>query len=151
MADIVAPQVRSRMMAGIRSRDTKPELMLRRGLHSKGFRYRLHVKDLPGRPDMVFPKYRAVIFSHGCFWHGHDCPLFRWPSTRQEFWKTKITGNMARDARVQENLLAAGWRVLMVWECALKGPGRVAVGPLIERCATWLRSRRRLDEIRGWV
>ncbi len=149
MPDIVTPEVRSRMMAGIRGRDTRPELVLRQGLHRAGFRYRLHVKGIPGKPDMVFPKHRAVIFAHGCFWHGHDCALFKWPSSRPEFWRTKITGNMARDAKVKESLLAAGWRVLTVWECALKGPGRLAAGDVMARCAAWLRSARQHDEIRG--
>jgi DNA mismatch endonuclease (patch repair protein) len=147
--DVVAPHVRSRMMAGIRGRDTKPELLLRTGLHKAGFRYRLHAKGLPGKPDLVFPRYRAVIFAHGCFWHGHDCALFKWPSTRQDFWRAKITGNVTRDETVKERLLAAGWRVLTVWECALKGPGRLAPGEVITRSAAWLRSDRRVDEIRG--
>lgn len=149
MADIVSPEVRSRMMAGIRGRDTKPELVLRHGLHRAGFRYRLHVKGVPGRPDMVFPIYGAVIFAHGCFWHGHDCAHFKWPSSRPEFWRTKITGNAARDAKVKESLRAAGWRVLTVWECALKGPGRLTVEALIARCAAWLCSAAQSDEIRG--
>jgi DNA mismatch endonuclease (patch repair protein) len=147
--DIVAPHVRSRMMAGIRGRDTKPELLLRTGLHKAGFRYRLHAKGLPGKPDLVFPKYRAVIFANGCFWHGHDCALFKWPSTRQDFWRAKITGNVKRDESVKERILAAGWRVLTVWECAMKGPGRLAPGEVITRSATWLRSDRQADGIRG--
>ncbi len=149
MPDIVAPHVRSRMMAGIRGRDTKPELLLRTGLHKAGFRYRLHAKGLPGKPDLVFPKYRAVIFANGCFWHGHDCALFKWPSTRQDFWRAKITGNVKRDESVKERILAAGWRVLTVWECAMKGPGRLAPGEVITRSATWLRSDRQADGIRG--
>ncbi len=149
MPDIVAPNVRSRMMAGIRGRDTKPELVLRRGLHQAGFRYRLHARDLPGKPDLVFPKYRAVIFAHGCFWHGHDCALFRWPSTRQDFWRDKITGNVKRDETVKARLLAEGWRVLTVWECAMKGPGRLPPGAVIGQSASWLRSDVRLKEIRG--
>ena len=149
MADIVSPVVRSRMMAGIRGRDTKPELVLRHGLHRQGFRYRLHVKDIPGKPDIVFPKYQAVLFANGCFWHGHDCHLFKWPSSRAEFWRSKITGNVARDKRVKESLLAAGWRVLTVWECAMKGPGRLAAGKVVARSAAWLRSTRQNNEIRG--
>lgn len=136
-------------MAGIRGRDTKPELVLRTGLHNAGFRYRLHAKGLPGKPDLVFPKYRAVIFVHGCFWHGHDCSLFKWPSTRQEFWRSKITGNVARDEAVKERLLAAGWRVLTVWECAMKGPGRLPPATVVSRSAAWLRSDQQVLEIRG--
>lgn len=136
-------------MAAIRGRDTKPELMLRRGLHREGFRYRLHVNDMPGKPDMVFPKHHAVIFVNGCFWHGHDCLLFRWPSSQQEFWSAKITKNRARDARVKEILIANGWRVLTVWECALKGAHKRAAKSVIAQCEGWLLSRRRSTEIRG--
>ena len=105
-------------MAAIRGKDTKPELLIRRGLHAKGFRYRLQGRGLPGRPDLVLPKHHAVIFVHGCFWHRHDCPLFRWPQTRQEFWREKIDGNARRDANAIGLLLDTGWRVGIVWECA---------------------------------
>ncbi len=121
MADVVAPAVRSRMMAGIRGRDTRPEMLLRRALHGRGLRYRLHDRRLPGRPDIVFPKWQAVVFVHGCFWHGHGCRLFRWPATRPEWWQEKIRANMARDKRNADALGAAGWRVLTVWECELRG------------------------------
>lgn len=137
------------MMAGIRGKDTKPELMLRSGLHRMGFRFRLHPRELPGRPDMVFPRYDAVIFAHGCFWHGHDCPLFRWPGTRQDFWRAKIEGNQARDERVMESLAGAGWRRLIVWECALKGPARLELSGVLDACASWLRSGAPQAEIRG--
>lgn len=108
-------------MAGIRGKDTRPEMILRRGLHARGFRFRLHDRRLPGSPDLVFPGRRAVIFVHGCFWHGHGCHLFRLPATRQEFWRAKIEGNAARDALAEGALAADGWRVLSIWECALKG------------------------------
>ncbi|MFY7914033.1 MAG: very short patch repair endonuclease [Rubrivivax sp.] len=149
MADIVSPEVRSRMMAGIRGRDTKPELMLRKGLHAAGFRYRLHVKDLPGKPDMVFPRHRAVLFAHGCFWHGHDCQLFRWPSSRQDWWREKITRNRAVDARSEAALAEAGWRLGVVWECALKGRTRLPFAEVLEACSTWLRSDAARLEVRG--
>jgi DNA mismatch endonuclease, patch repair protein len=149
MVDTVTPAVRSRMMAGIKGRDTKPEMILRRGLHGKGFRFRLHTRHLQGKPDLVFPKHRAVIFANGCFWHGHDCPLFKWPSTRQEFWKAKIMGNRDRDSRVKASLLAAGWRVLTVWECAFKGPIRVETGFVIDSCEIWLLSRHKHHAIAG--
>lgn len=149
MADIVSPEVRSRMMAGIRGRDTKPELMLRRGLHAAGFRYRLHVQDLPGKPDMVFPRHRAVLFAHGCFWHGHDCHLFRWPSSRQDWWREKITRNRAVDARSEAALGEAGWRLGVVWECALKGRTRLPLVEVLEACMAWLRSQEPRLEIRG--
>ena len=144
MADIVSPQVRSRMMAGIGPTDTKPELIIRKGLHALGYRFRLgrsyrqSGRLLPGRPDLVFPGRRAVILINGCFWHGHDCALFRWPSTRPHFWREKITGNIARDARVRSELIAHDWRVLEVWECTLKGRARLSVDEVLEACAGFL-------------
>ncbi len=149
MADIVAPEVRSRMMAGIRGKDTKPEIILRKGLHAAGFRYRLHDRSLPGKPDMVFPRHRAVLFAHGCFWHGHDCHLFRWPSSRPEFWTAKITRNREVDARNEQALAAAGWRLGIVWECALKGRTRLPLADVLEACVRWLRSQETRLEIRG--
>ncbi len=100
MPDIVAPAVRSRMMAGIRGRNTKPEIFIRKALHARGFRYRLHPRAVPGVPDFTLPRWRAAVFVHGCFWHGHDCPLFRLPGTRPDFWLAKIERNRARDAEV---------------------------------------------------
>lgn len=147
--DVVDAATRSRMMAGIRGKDTKPELVVRRGLHRLGFRFRLHDRVLPGKPDMVLSRWRAVIQIHGCFWHGHDCPLFRWPGTRQEFWRSKIGRNVERDREVDAALDHAGWRVLTVWECALKGPGRIGAEAVIAGAADWLRSAARIGEIRG--
>lgn len=121
MADIVDKATRSRMMSGIRGKNTKPEIIVRKYLHAAGFRFRLHVKDLPGKPDLVLPKYKAVIFTHGCFWHMHDCPLFKWPSTRQEFWQDKLSRNKNRDIEQINQLINAEWRVCIVWECALRG------------------------------
>jgi DNA mismatch endonuclease (patch repair protein) len=149
MADIVTAQVRSRMMSGIRGTDTAPELALRGSLHRLGFRYRLHARSLPGKPDMVFPKRRAVLFAHGCFWHGHDCHLFKWPSTRPDFWKSKITRNRENDAKHEAQLLALGWRHGVVWECALKGKARLPLRDVISGCSSWLRSERQQLEIRG--
>jgi DNA mismatch endonuclease, patch repair protein len=120
LADVVDAATRSRMMAGIRGKDTKPEMIVRRALHARGFRYTLHNRKLPGSPDLCFPKYRAVIFVHGCFWHGHECELFQWPKTRQEFWQEKIGANRKRDRRVVRELRRQGWRVITVWECAVK-------------------------------
>jgi len=120
LADVVDPVTRSRMMSGIRGRDTKPEMVVRQGLHRRGLRYRLHVRDLPGRPDIVFPKYRAVVNVNGCFWHKHGCSLFRWPSTRSAFWKDKLQKNFTRDLRNHCALFSLGWRVMVVWECSLK-------------------------------
>ena len=148
-ADIVKPEIRSRMMAGIRGRDTRPELQIRSALHRRGFRFRLYRRDLPGKPDLVFPKYRAVILVHGCFWHGHDCHLFRWPGTREEFWRNKITSNRERDRRQLSTLLETGWRVATIWECALKGRERLPMQMVIERCAEWLKSGGTELELRG--
>lgn len=148
-ADRVTPDVRSRMMAGIRGKDTKPELAVRSALHARGFRFRLHRKDLPGKPDLVFPKHRAVVFVNGCFWHGHECHLFRWPKTRPEFWQRKIRSNMERDHARYLELGAAGWRVAIVWECALKGRGRLPISVIADRCADWLESDRKALALRG--
>ena len=120
MADIVSREVRSRMMSGIRGKDTKPELIVRRGLHALGFRYRLHDKKLPGKPDLVLPKYKAVIFVHGCFWHMHDFKYFKWPKTRPGFWQEKIRRNVERDSFALRSLAEQGWRTAVVWECAFK-------------------------------
>lgn len=139
MVDVVDAATRSRMMSGIRGRNTKPEILVRRLLHRRGFRFRLDVRELPGRPDIVLPRYRAAIFVHGCFWHGHDCPLFKWPQTRPEFWREKIARNRANDAKALAALAAQGWRIAIVWECAIRGADR-DVGALIEQLETWLRS-----------
>nr|WP_246371349.1 very short patch repair endonuclease [Lysobacter penaei] len=106
-------------MSRIRSRDTKPELWVRRGLHARGFRFSLQRKDLPGRPDLVLPKYGAVVFVHGCFWHAHACQKGRIPSTRGAFWQAKFEANRKRDARNNRALRSMGWRVLTLWECEL--------------------------------
>ena len=128
MTDIVDRKTRSRMMAGIKGKDTKPELALRRALHARGFRFRLHAKDIPGRPDLVFPKHSAVVFVHGCFWHRHvNCRYTTTPSTRPEFWQTKFEANVARDSGFRAMLLESGWRVATVWECALRKPDQVVV------------------------
>lgn len=149
MADIVPTDVRSRMMSGIRSRNTKPELFLRRGLHKAGFRFRLHARELPGKPDIVFPRYKAVLFAHGCFWHGHDCHLFKLPSTRHEFWQAKIERNQSVDQRVTNTLEGLGWRVGIVWECALKGRTRLPHDEVINACADWLHGNKKAFESRG--
>ena len=118
MADIVDKATRSRMMAGIRGRNTRPEVLVRSFLHRHGFRFRIHGKRLPGRPDVILPKYRTVIFVHGCFWHRHPgCPLAYWPKSNAEFWRVKLEGNATRDRRQQQELRKAGWKVRTVWEC----------------------------------
>lgn len=151
MADIVTPNVRSIMMSGIKSKNTKPELILRQGLHRLGFRYRLHDKNLPGKPDMVFPRYHAVIFAHGCFWHGHSCHLFKWPSTREEFWKNKINRNKELDGLTMLRLTEMGWRIGIVWECALKGKASLEDKEVIKVCAQWLQSDLPFLEIKGEI
>lgn len=119
MTDVHTPAVRSRNMAAIRGKHTRPEMVVRRALHALGLRYRLHAR-LPGRPDLVFPKHRAVLFVHGCFWHRHTCANGRvTPRTRAEFWKAKLTGNAERDRRNRHALRKAGWRVLVIWECEI--------------------------------
>jgi DNA mismatch endonuclease (patch repair protein) len=138
MADVHSPELRSKNMRAIRHKNTSPELLIRRLLFAKGFRFRLHVSSLPGAPDIVLPKHRVAIFVHGCFWHGHDCYLFKLPKTRTDFWKAKIGGNRERDTRNEAALLDAGWRVLSVWECALKGRLRLTDDDLIDRISEWI-------------
>jgi DNA mismatch endonuclease (patch repair protein) len=147
MVDVVDAATRSRMMSGIRGRNTKPEILVRSLLHREGFRFRLHVSDLPGRPDVVLPKYKAVIFIHGCFWHGHDCPLFKLPATRPDFWSEKIRRNQQNDQHAIDTLLADRWRVAVIWECALKGANRDLDG-LVKGLGSWLRSDVAFGEFR---
>lgn len=137
------------MMSGIRGKDTQPELIIRKTLHRAGFRYRLHDKSLPSKPDLVFPRYRAVIFVHGCFWHGHDCHLFRWPGTRQDFWEQKITRNREKDKDSSAKLAHWGWRVLTIWECAIKGKERRNPQAIAEFAGRFLRGQQTVAEIRG--
>ena len=126
MADVHSKATRSYNMSRIRSKDTKPEMLVRRFLHKNGFRYRLHVKDLPGKPDIVLPKYKTVIFIHGCFWHGHEgCKYYVVPKTRTEWWLHKIGTNIANDTNAENLLKASGWNVIKIWECELK-PANVA-------------------------
>jgi DNA mismatch endonuclease (patch repair protein) len=122
MADVHTPEIRSRNMAAIRSRDTKPEIAVRRIVHRLGYRFRL-TSRLPGRPDLVLPRHRKVIFVHGCFWHMHDCRFGRVvPRTRSEFWTAKRLSNVERDRRALRELEEHGWEVLIIWECSLKNP-----------------------------
>lgn len=149
MVDIVDRKTRSRMMAGIRGKNTNPELIIRKGLFSRGYRYRLHGKKLPGQPDLVLPKYHAVILVHGCFWHGHGCHLFKWPATRRKFWANKIRGNRKRDRIVSASLIRAGWRICTIWECAIKGRPDREIDRVIRRCARWLRGKQQAIELRS--
>ncbi|WP_250161492.1 very short patch repair endonuclease [Pseudosulfitobacter pseudonitzschiae] len=136
-------------MAGIKGKNTRPELIIRSALHRRGFRFRLHRKDLPGKPDLVFSGRGAVIFVHGCFWHGHDCHLFRWPKSREEFWRGKIGKNMERDRVQYKTLIETGWRIGTVWECALKGKNRLPFENVVDQCAMWLKSDIRTLEVSG--
>lgn len=139
MTDIVNKETRSRMMAGIRGKDTKPEMILRKALHARGLRYRLYATELPGRPDLVFVKYRAVVFVHGCFWHRHKgCRYATTPATRPDFWQRKFAANVRRDKDVQQLLASNGWRVAIVWECALRKPGFVPAAT--DSVVSWLNS-----------
>lgn len=135
-------------MAGIRDKDTKPELTVRRALFAAGFRFRLHRRDLPGAPDIVLPRHRVVLFVHGCYWHRHqECRFAKLPSTRRDFWKAKLEGNAARDRSAVQALLADGWRVLTVWECATRD--RTVLVTLSDTLAEWIRGKAPTGEIRG--
>lgn len=136
MADIVDKKTRSRMMGGIRGKDTKPEILLRKQLHARGFRFRLHDSRLPGTPDLILRKFNAVIFVHGCFWHRHEgCRYSTTPATRPEFWAEKFAGNVERDRRNIEVLRKAGWRVAVVWECGLRKSGASST---TEQLVSWI-------------
>lgn len=138
MADIVDAATRSRMMRGIRSRDTKPEILLRRMLHAAGLRFRLHAANVPGKPDIVFPSRKAAIFVHGCFWHRHSgCRWSSTPSSNVDFWLAKFRRNVERDAEVRAQLHLAGWRIATVWECSLNEATRADVA---ESVVDWVRN-----------
>jgi DNA mismatch endonuclease (patch repair protein) len=148
VVDIVDSATRSRMMSGIKGRNTRLEVLIRSLLHRRGFRFRMNVADLPGKPDIVLPKYRTVIFVHGCFWHGHDCRLFKWPQTRPDFWRTKIQRNRQRDEQSLELLHAAGWRVATIWECALRNR-EAKPAKLVDELVIWLGTQNKNWEARG--
>ena len=147
MTDVHSTAVRSKNMAAIKNRNTRPEMLVRSALHRAGFRYRLHVASLPGKPDLVFPRYKAVIFVQGCFWHQHQCPMFHWPKTRTEWWRQKISTNRVHDEVVQDKLRELGWRVMLVWECALKGKNKLTSEQITQRVASWLRHGSSFNEL----
>ena len=124
-------------------------MMLRKALHAQGLRYRLHAKGLPGRPDLLFPKYHAALMVHGCFWHGHDCPAYRLPATRTDFWLKKIGRNQQRDQEVRAALSKSGWRVLTVWECSLRGPGRLSLPDVVAKCVKFIKHGKKPKAISG--
>jgi DNA mismatch endonuclease (patch repair protein) len=120
------------MMSGIGAKNTTPEITIRKLLHGAGYRFRIHVKNLPGKPDIVLKKYETVVFVHGCFWHGHEnCSLFKLPKSRPEFWEPKIEGNRKRDVANQQALINSGWKVLSIWECSMKGKGKLEPGEIL--------------------
>jgi DNA mismatch endonuclease, patch repair protein len=149
VTDILTPAQRSRVMSRIRGRDTRLEVWLRKRLFARGFRYRIHVAALPGRPDLVFPKYKAVVFIHGCFWHGHDCHLFRMPGTRTNFWRDKIRSNRERDQRNIAALREKHWRVLQIWECSWRGKTRQNPEKLVDQVSDWLTHGSASESIEG--
>jgi DNA mismatch endonuclease (patch repair protein) len=139
MIDKVSPEIRSRIMASIKGKDTKPEMVIRRALHAVGFRYRLHVKGLPGTPDLVLPKYNAAIMVNGCFWHGHGCHISNRPKSRSEYWKQKINKNRIRDSQSKNLLNELGWRVATIWECAIIGKESYSKDEIINLLSVWLK------------
>lgn len=144
MIDIVDQETRSRIMAHVRSKHTKPELALRRAIHARGLRYKLHDRNLPGSPDLAFPRFGAVCFVHGCFWHRHvGCRYATTPATRRDFWRAKFSENVNRDRRATRALNEAGWRVAIVWECALRNCQANSTAQALEK---WLRSTERIFE-----
>lgn len=148
MADIVTSEVRSRMMSGIRGKNTRPEIIVRKNLFAAGFRFRLHRRDLPGAPDIVMSGRRIAVFVHGCFWHRHKgCRFAKLPATRLEYWKDKLEGNVERDSRAIDALLDLGWRVLVVWECAVREESSSSV--LQNDLARWINGKAVRGEISG--
>lgn len=152
MADIVDKATRSRMMSGIRGKDTKPEIVVRSLLHRHGYRFRLHRRGLPGRPDLILPKYRTAVFVHGCYWHGHDhCHLYRLPKGDTGFWAGKISRNRERDDTNSAALVEAGWNVVVVWECAVMKSRRLGEDLLFRRLAEAIAKSSELTHIRSEI
>lgn len=146
----MSPEQRRLNMSRVRGKDTSPEMIVRRGLHARGLRYRLHVRELPGRPDLVFPRYKTAMFIHGCFWHKHTCEFFSLPKTRPEFWAKKLEDNVARDRRAISALHEDGWRVAVIWECSLRRATPAHIEGVMNRVARFIRSgRRQTLELRG--
>lgn len=138
--DVLTPVQRRLNMSRIRSRDTQPELLIRRGLHAQGLRFRLHQRQLPGQPDLVLARHRTVVFVNGCFWHSHGCHISRMPETRREYWQPKLDWNTQRDRDAIRTLQAAGWRIVIVWECALRGRTRLAAGDAVAQVSDFIRA-----------
>lgn len=152
MTDTVDRQTRSKMMSAVRAKNTKLEIEIRRRLFAQGFRYRLHARDLPGTPDIVLPKYSAIVFVHGCFWHYHGCSRSTIPDSRRDWWRKKLEDNRTRDAKVLTEFRRDGWRVVVIWECSVRRPGidrQKALDRVCLRVGKFLRSKRNLLEISG--
>lgn len=141
--DVLTPEQRSRCMSNIKSKNTKPELKIAQALLERGFQFRTHDNTLPGKPDFVVPEFGAVIFVHGCFWHCHKCHLFKWPTSRPEFWRSKLARNVVNDQRNERLLKEQGWWMLKIWECTLKGKKRVDFEKLIVRVENWVKYEER--------
>lgn len=148
MSDVHSPEVRSKNMGAIRYRDTKPEVIIRRLLHQSGYRYRLNVKTILGKPDIVLKRLSSLIFIHGCFWHQHNCHLFKWPQTRKAFWKDKILKNVDNDKKNRERL-EKDWKIAVIWECAIKGKTKLPLESLSTTLKCWLESTDKTLNIRG--
>ena len=149
MTDVLTTEQRHLNMKNIKGRNTKPELLIRQGLHRRGLRFRLNNSNLPGKPDLILPRHGVVVFIHGCFWHGHDCPMFHLPETRREFWRNKIESTKIRDLKVHSELLVLDWRILTVWECSMRGKNRMPPDSLIDSCVDFIHSQARTQVLTG--
>ena len=149
VTDVLTAEQRRFNMSSIRSKNTKPEKVLRSLLHAKGLRFRLHGKHLPGKPDLILPKYETVIFVHGCFWHGHECHLGRLPKSKHDYWLPKIAATRERDERGQQALAALKWRSILVWECALRGKARMDSEAIFKTIFRRLKSKNRAPLVIG--
>lgn len=147
--DVLSTEQRRYCMSRIRGKNTKPELIIRKALFKQGFRYRINNTKLLGKPDITLSKFKVVIFVHGCFWHGHNCHLFKWPKTNESFWRHKIKKNIERDTKIKKQLISQGWRVFTIWECALRGKSRISLDLIIESCKTLINSTTQKAEISG--
>ena len=136
-------------MAAIRGRDTKPEMIIRRGLHARGFRFRLHNRRLPGSPDLVLRKWRTAVFVHGCFWHAHDCEYFKIPATRTDWWLSKLAGNVSRDLRTEKLLAETGWRIALIWGCAFMRDSFATEDEILDSVGTWITSQTEVLHVTG--